>query len=76
MLLDDTRIEAREIFTEKEVGFFSDGPSLAKSVKYFLLEKGKNKREDMAFNSYKKVSENHTYTHRALFIRDILEKSL
>lgn len=76
MLLDDTRIEAREIFTEKEVGFFSDGPSLAQSVEYFLLGKGKNKREDMAFNAYKKISENHTYTHRALFIKEILEDSL
>lgn len=76
MLLDDSRAEAREIFTEKEVGFFNDGPSLIKAAEYFLVGKGKAKREEMAFRAYKKVSENHTYTHRALFIKDILEKDL
>jgi spore maturation protein CgeB len=76
MLLDDTRAEAREIFTDKEVGFFSDGPSLAKAAEYYLKGEGKRKREAMAFNAYKNISENHTYTHRALFIKETLEKDL
>jgi spore maturation protein CgeB len=75
MLIDDSRAEARDIFTENEVGFFSDGPSLIKAVKYYLLGKGKNFREKMIFNAFRKVSENHTYSHRMLFIKSILEKS-
>jgi spore maturation protein CgeB len=76
MLLDDTRVEAREIFTEKEVGFFSDGPSLAKAAEYYLLGRGRKKREDMIQRAYRNVSENHTYTNRALYIKEILEKDL
>jgi hypothetical protein len=76
MLLDDSRAEAREIFTEKQIGFFSDGPSLVKSIEYYLLGRGKHKRESMILKAYKNISENHTYTHRALYIKEILEKDL
>jgi spore maturation protein CgeB len=76
MLIDDCRAEAREIFTENEVGFFSDGNSLVKAAKYFLIGPGKDVREKMAINAYKKVAENHTYTNRMLYIKSILEKDL
>lgn len=74
MLLEDIRSEAREIFTKNEVGFFNDEKSLIKELKYFLLGAGKNKREDMAFEAYRKVSDSHTYLHRMLYIQNILEK--
>lgn len=75
MLLDDSRPEARDVFTEDEVGFFSDENSLKERLEYFLMGPGKNKMEQMAFNGYKKVAENHTYNHRLLYIKDILEKN-
>lgn len=76
MLIDDSRAEAREIFSEDEVGFFRDGESLVKAVKYYLIGKGKNIREQMTVKAYKKVAENHTYSHRMLYIKSILEKDL
>lgn len=75
MLLEDTRPEARDIFTEKEVGFFSDESELVSRLNYFLNGKGKDKREEMAFAAYKKVSLNHTYLRRFLSIKNVLEKS-
>ena len=75
MLLEDTREEAREIFTENEVGFFSDEKSLIKQLRYYLLGPGKELRDKMAFEAYKKVAQEHTYTHRMLFIKNILEKT-
>ena len=73
MLLEDTRPEARELFTEDEVGFFSNEKDLIEQLKYFLQGAGKNKREEMAFNGYKKVAGNHTYNHRLLSIKKIIE---
>lgn len=75
LLLEDTRPEAREIFSDSEVGFFHDEKSLISQLKYYLFGKGKEHREKMAFNSYQKVAENHTYIHRMNFIKEILEKS-
>jgi spore maturation protein CgeB len=75
MLLEDSRPEVREVFTDKEVGFFKDGKDLAKKVKYFLLGPGKEQRNQMAFNAYKKVAENHTYVHRMLYIQSVLKKA-
>ncbi len=75
MLLEDNRPEAREVFSEKDVGFFSDEQELIKKLQYFLIGKGKDKREEMIFSAYKKVSLNHTYLHRFLYIKGILEKS-
>lgn len=74
MLLEDIRAEAREIFTENEVGFFNDEESLRKKLKHFLIGAGKNKKEDKAFEAYKKISDFHTYLHRMLYIKSILEK--
>jgi len=76
MLMDDCRAEAREVFSEDEIGLFSDGESLVKAVRYFLIGKGKKLREQMAMKAYKKVAENHTYSHRMLYIKSILEKDL
>jgi hypothetical protein len=76
MMLDDSRKEAREIFSEDEVGFFSDGESLVKTVKYYLIGKGKDLRDEMAVRAYRKVSENHTYAHRMLLIKNILDKQI
>lgn len=74
LLQDDSRVEAREVFTDKEVGFFSDEKSLVKAVRYFLIGNGSKKREEMALKSYLKVSGAHTYSHRMLHIKKILEK--
>jgi spore maturation protein CgeB len=75
MLLEDTRPEARELFTEEEVGFFSDGKSLKKQLKYFLLGPGNEKREEMAFQAFCKISEEHSYVNRMLQIKKILEQN-
>lgn len=64
MLMEDCRDEAREIFTEDEVGFFSDPESLEDRLRHFLIGSGKDARENMAFNAFRKVAENHTYVHR------------
>lgn len=74
MLLEDTRKEAHEIFTEKEVGFFSNEKSLEERLNYFLLGKGVSKRDDMIIKAYNKVSSKHTYLFRTLFIKKILEQ--
>jgi spore maturation protein CgeB len=74
MLLEDTRAEAREIFTEKEMAFFSDEDSLIHRLRYFLIGKGNDLRNDMAFMAYKKVASNHTYTHRLQYIKSILDR--
>lgn len=72
MMLEDTRPEAREVFTKDEVGFFSDGEQLISRLRYFLLGKGAAKREEMAFKAFKKVSQHHTYVHRLMSILDII----
>lgn len=75
MLLEDTRPEARMVYTDKEVGFFSDSTSLVKQLNYFLFKKGKELRDQMAFDAYRKAAENHTYVHRLLKIKSILDTS-
>jgi spore maturation protein CgeB len=74
MLLEDTRLEAREIFTTDEVGFFSDEQTLIKELEFFLLGEGSELREDMSFKAYNKVSDHHTYFQRMLYIQSILKK--
>lgn len=74
MLLEDTRDEAREVFTDKDVGFFSDEQTLNDQLKYFLFGAGKNKMNDMILNAYKTVSSGHTYLHRMLYIKSVLEQ--
>lgn len=73
MLLEDSRPEAREIFNRNEVGFFSDEETLNKRIRYYLLGRGSKKREEIAFNAYKKVAQNHTYINRFLTIKNILK---
>lgn len=76
LLQDDTRPEAREIFTKNEVGFFHDEASLVHAARYYLVGKGKGKREQMAYNAYRKVAEAHTYSHRMLQIKRVLEEDM
>lgn len=76
LIQDDTRPEAREIFNKDEVGFFHDAESLVKTIRYYLIGRGADRREEMAFRAYKKISENHTYSHRMLYIKQILENDL
>lgn len=73
-LLEDTRPEARDIFNENEVGFFSDGKSLEKSIEYYLAND--KLRDDMTFAAHKKVALNHTYTHRLLNIINVIQKDM
>jgi len=73
MLQEDTRAEAREIFTDKQVGFFSDESSLVERLHYYLIGPGKSRRDEMAFQAYKHVAANHTYINRLLYIKSVLE---
>jgi spore maturation protein CgeB len=75
-LLEDTRSEARKVFTEDEVGFFSNPEQLVEKLEYYLVGEGVGKRDSMAINSFKKVVGNHTYTHRLLSILKVIEKDL
>jgi spore maturation protein CgeB len=75
MLMEDTRAEAHEIFTDNQVGFFSDELSLIDRLHYFLIGSGDKLREDMAYQAYKNVAANHTYTNRLLSIKAVLEKT-
>lgn len=76
LIQDDSRKEAREIFSENEVGFFSDGDSLVKTVKKYLIGNASQKREQMALKAYRKIAESHTYSHRMLQIKHILEEDM
>jgi len=73
MLMEDTRPEAREVYTEDEVGFFSTGEDLVRKLRYYLIGNGKDLRGKMAFKAYKKAAENHTYIHRMLLIKSIID---
>jgi spore maturation protein CgeB len=73
MLMEDSREEAREVFTDKEVGFFSNTEELCSQVEKYI--KNEKLREQMAFNAYKKVALNHTYTHRLQKILNVLKES-
>jgi len=74
MLLEDTRAEAREIFTDKEIGFFSDEQSLNESLKYFLFEADESKIDNMIIKAYNRVANSHTYLHRMTYIKNILSQ--
>jgi spore maturation protein CgeB len=76
MLLEDTRAEAREVFTDKEVGFFSNEESLKRRLKYFLFGPGKLKMDSMITKAYNNVSTYHTYLRRMIYIKNVLEKDL
>jgi spore maturation protein CgeB len=76
LIQDDSRTEAREIFSENEVGFFSGAESLVKTVKKYLIGRASHKRDQMALNAYRKVAESHTYSHRMLQIKHILEEDM
>lgn len=73
MLMDDTRAESHEVFNKNEVGFYTDNEDLIKKVRYYLIGAGKNKRDEMALRAYRKVAENHTYVHRMMHIKQIIE---
>jgi len=73
-LLEDTRSEARDVFTEDEVGFFSDSKTLQKQIERYL---GDDKlREEAAFKAYKKVALKHSYTHRLNSILEVIQRDL
>lgn len=76
MLMEDTRAEAREVFDEKQVGFFSNEESLIEHLYYYLIGRGSRCRDEMAFQAYKNVAANHTYTNRLMYIKSVLETSI
>lgn len=73
-VLDDSRAEAREIFADNEVGFFSDERSLKRTVKRLLMDTSEKELEAMAFRAFEKVSRAHTYTQRLQHILNIISK--
>jgi spore maturation protein CgeB len=73
MLLEDTRQEAREVFNESEIGFFSDEDSLKAQIRRFLFETNQDTIDKMILKAYQKVSSHHTYLNRMLSIQNILE---
>jgi spore maturation protein CgeB len=70
--IDDDRPESREIFTDKEVVFYSSPEELAKKMEVFLLHKTQEERRDMIISAFQKVSCAHTYTHRLQGILKVL----
>lgn len=74
--LDESRSEAREVFSEDEVGFFTDSESLGKQIIKYLVNMSEEDREKMIFNSYKKVAFKHTYVNRLQTIIEVLNKDI
>jgi len=70
--IDDSRPEAREIFTEDEVVFFSDSLSLSDGLKRHLLTADQEKNRSMIQAAYAKVLGGHTYLHRMMSILKVL----
>jgi len=70
MFLDDSRPEARETFTDREVVFFSDAESLAAGIGKYLIGDGAKDVDSMKAAAFSKVLQGHTYLHR---MRTILE---
>jgi spore maturation protein CgeB len=73
MLLEDTRLEAREVFDEDEVGFFSDEISLNNQIENFLYKTSQEEINGRIMKAYKKASTQHTYLQRMGYIKFILE---
>ena len=73
-LLEDSRAESREVFTEEEVGFFSDAESLAESIQFFLREENEDLKRGMESKAFMKVSTQHTYVNRMQHILYVLAK--
>ena len=74
MLLEDTREEAKDVFNNDEVAFFSDPKSLNDQIKKYLIDSPESAREEMALKAFKKVSLNHSYVQRLQKILNILQK--
>jgi hypothetical protein len=71
MFLEDSRPEAREVFNDDEVCFFSDSGSLAAGLDRHLLGADASRVDSMKRAAYNKVLQGHTYLHR---LRLILSK--
>jgi spore maturation protein CgeB len=71
-LLEDTRSEAREVFSEEEVGFFSDGQSLAKCLTEHLGDDQDGLRSQKSSKAFMKVSTKHTYLQRLQKVLNII----
>jgi spore maturation protein CgeB len=72
-LLEDTRKEAREFFTESQVGFFSDTRGLKRQLKRFLLAPGATElREKMSRDAAFQVVTKGTYMERVNRILKII----
>jgi len=71
--LEDSRPEAREVFNENEVVFFSDSASLATALEEHLVGPKAPLAEDMKRAAYSKVLQGHTYLHRMQSILRILK---
>lgn len=66
MLLEDSRKEAREVFTDKEVVFFSNTQDIKVALTKYLLKDGSQEiSRSMAQSAFIKVSQKHTYLNRA-----------
>lgn len=66
MLMEDTRAEAREVFTDKEVAFFSNVRGIKAAItKYLLKDDSKKDYTAMVNAAFLKVTQKHTYINRA-----------
>lgn len=72
MFLEDTRPESRELFTEDEVVFFSDGEQLSDRLESYLVSKDPSVARDMSLAAFQKVAAAHTYVHRLVTILGVL----
>lgn len=71
--LEDTRPEARDVFTENEVVFFSDADSLAAGLDKYLLGPDVALVEGMKSAALMKVLDSHTYLSRLQGILNTLK---
>jgi len=72
MFLEDTRPESRDIFTDDEVVFFSDGEQLSEKLESYLVSKDPSVAREMTLAAFRKVSMAHTYVHRLQSIMGVL----
>lgn len=73
-LLEDSRKEARSVFQEDEVGFFSDEGGLVAGLSKFLSPENEGLRASMANKSMVKVGTQHSYVNRLKLVLDVLRR--
>lgn len=72
-ILEDSRPEARDVFTDNEVVFFSDSDGLATGLERYLMGNQRSRVESMVKAAYDKVLGGHTYLHRMKGILKVLQ---